>query len=176
MADRRNLVNGGRPIARFLRRNDPSSLRFAPGYEPDFANGVVELTRSGSRLYGGKLRKYRILSVNGRIQYQFIQAPSHTWIIPPQTLGSELSTYGVRTVDVVADEDVFVPGFEYHFVDEDEDPPRLHSQIPPGYAGAASGLDPSRADASAWLDRLPVIREFRRRVLRRGAGVRPRSR
>ena len=52
-------------------------------------------------------------------------------------------------------------------MDENEDPPRLHSQIPAGYAGKASEIDPSRADASAWIDRLPVIREFRQKVLRR---------
>jgi len=87
------------------------------------------------------------------------------WIVPPQALTTELSSYGVRTVDVDADEDVFVPGFEYHFFDEDADPPGLHTQIPEGYAGAASEIDPSRADASAWLEKLPVIQEFRRRVL-----------
>jgi hypothetical protein len=70
----------------------------------------------------------------------------------------------VRTIDVEADDDLFVPGYEYHFVDETVNPPRLHSQIPEGFAGAASTVDPSRADASAWLERLPVIREFRQRL------------
>jgi hypothetical protein len=76
-------------------------------------------------------------------------------------------SYGVRTVDVCADEDVFVPGYEYHYMDDFEDPPRLHSQIPEGYAGKASDVDDSRADASPWLEQLPVIQEFRRTVLRR---------
>jgi hypothetical protein len=40
------------------------------------------------------------------------------------------------------------------------------SQIPEGFAGAASEVDPSRADASRWLDQLPVIREFRRKILK----------
>lgn len=167
MSNARNLINAGRFVARFQRRNDPSSLRFVAGFEPDFDGGIVEMSRSGSRLYGGKLRKFRILSMNGKIQYQFIAAPRHVWIIPPQTLTTELSTYGTRTVDVAADEDVFAPGFDYHLMDESEDPPRLHSQIPAGYAGKASEVDPSRADASAWIDRLPVIREFREKVLRR---------
>ena len=74
-------------------------------------------------------------------------------------------SYGVRTVDVVADEDLSIPGYEYHFVDEDEDRPALHSQIPSGFAGDASEIDPSRADASAWLDALPVVRAFREQVL-----------
>jgi len=162
--DRRNLVNGGRPVARFTRRGDPGSLRFAPGYEPDFGKGVLETARSKSRLYGGTLRRYRILSRNRRIQYLFMAGPQHVWIVPPQATTTELSSYGVRTIDVAADEDLFVPGYEYHFMDGD----RLHSQIPEGFAGAPSEVDPHRADASAWLERLPVVREFRRRVLGRG--------
>jgi len=161
----KNRVNGGRPVARFTRRGDPASLRFAPGFEPDFRAGVLETSGSRSRLYGGMLRRFRILSRNGRIQYLFMAGPRHAWIIPPQAITTELSSYGLRTVDVAADEDLFVPGFEYHFMDGDH----LHSQIPAGFAGAPSEVDPHRADASAWLDRLPVIREFRRRVL----GARP---
>ena len=160
-ANPRNRVNRGRPVARFTRRNDPSSLRFAPGFEPDFNRGILETHRSLSRLYGGTLRRYRILSRNRRIQYLFMAGPRHVWIIPPQTTTTELSSYGVRTVDVPADEDLFVPGFEYHFMDGDH----LHTQIPKGFAGAPSELDPDRADASAWLDRIPVIREFRRKIL-----------
>ena len=34
-ADRGNLVHGGRSIARFTRKDDPTSLTFARGYEPD---------------------------------------------------------------------------------------------------------------------------------------------
>jgi hypothetical protein len=33
--------------------------------------------------------------------------------------------------------------------------------------GELSDHDPSRADASPWLDRLPVVQEFRRKVLGR---------
>ena len=111
-------------------------------------------------MYGGQIRKLRILSKNRKIQYQFVAGPHHVWIIPAQTLGTELSSYGVRTVDVIADEDVFVPGYEYHYLDHGA----LYSQIPKGYAGPASEVDPTRADASPWLERLPVIREFRRRI------------
>jgi hypothetical protein len=162
----RNLVNRGRPIARITRRNDPTSLRFVKGYEPDFERGVIERGSLGSRLYGGRLGRFRILSRNRRIQYLFFAGPRHVWIIPPQTTTTELSSYGLRTIDVIADEDLCCPGFEYHFVDDSEDPPVLVSQIPEGFAGEPSEVDPSRADASAWLDRLPVVREFRRKVLR----------
>ena len=55
---------GGRDVAWFARRNDPESLRFAQGFEPDFARGVVEVSRSYSRFYGGAIRKFRILSRN----------------------------------------------------------------------------------------------------------------
>lgn len=160
-------INGGRRVARFLRKHDPTSLRFAAGFKPDLRRGVIELTRSRSRLYGGAVRRYRILSENRRIQYMFLAAPRQCWIVPPQAITTELSSYGVRTIDVRADEDLFVPGFEYHYLDDEQDPPRLVSQIPEGYAGAASVEDPSRADASPWIERLPIVREFRRSVLER---------
>jgi len=165
-------IHGGRRVARFTRTNDPSSLRFARGFEPDFDDGIVEESCSSSRLYGGPLRRFRILSGNRRIQYLFFAAPRHTWIVPPQATTTELSSYGVRVVDVKADEDLFVPGYEYHYVDDERDPPELVSQIPQGFAGAQTDFDPTRADASAWLDRLPVVREFRRRVLNGKRGSR----
>jgi hypothetical protein len=168
-AERRNLVNRGREIATFTRKGDPTSLRFVPGFEPDFARGILEETTSTSTLYGGVLRRFRILSRNRKVQYMFMAAPKHVWIVPPQATTTELSSYGVRTVDVVADDDLFVPGYEYHFMDDDEDPPSLYSQIPTGFAGAACAHDDAKADASAWLDRLPVVREFRKRVLARSS-------
>jgi len=163
-ADARNLVNAGRYVAWFERPGDPSSLRFEAGFEPDFARGLVDESRLASRLYGGEVRKLRFLSRNRQIQYQFLAAPRQVWIIPPQTLTTEISSYGVRTLDVHADEDLCVPGYEYHFMDDSEDPPQLCSQIPKGWAGAASEVDPSRADASPWIEQLPVIQEFRKRL------------
>jgi hypothetical protein len=141
-ARRANRVNGGRPVAWFTRPGDPGSLRFAPGFAPDFSQ-VVDVARSASRMYGGAIRKLRILSKNRCIQYQFVASPRLAWIIPAQTLTTELSTYGVRTLDVLGE---------------------LYSQIPAGFAGAASEIDPTRYDAKPWLDRLPVIREFRRKI------------
>jgi len=171
-ADPHNLVNRSKSIAYFTRRNDPTSLRFVAGFEPDFGAGVIEKSTSTSGLYGGKIRRFRILSTNRVIQYLFFAGPKQVWIVPPQATTTELSSYGVRTIDVVADEDAFVPGYEYHFMDDSEDPPVLHTQIPEGYAGEPSPQDPSRVDASPWLDRLPVVREFKRKVL--GAGRRRR--
>jgi hypothetical protein len=165
-SDRRNLINGGRSIAWFERANDPTSLVIKSGYEPDFTAGLVEVAHTHSAMYGGTLRRFRILSTNKRIQYLFFGGPHQAWIIPAQATTTELSSYGVRTVDVIADEDLFVPGYEYHYVDDSVDPPELYSQIPAGFAGEPSDHDDSRADASAWLDRLPVIEEFRRRLLR----------
>jgi len=166
-ADRRNRIHRGRSIARFSRKNDPSSLRIAAGFEPDFSHGIVETSAMSSRMYGGSLRRFRILSANRTIQYLFFAGPRHVWIIPPQATTTELSSYGVRTVDVVADDDLFVPGYEYHYLDDEQDPPEIFSQIPDGYAGATHPRDDTRADASRWLDRLPVIREFRRKILKR---------
>jgi len=166
-AERRNLINGGRSIARFTRKHDPASLRFVAGFEPDFGAGIVEHARSQSRLYGGAVDRYRTFSRNRKIQYLFLASPRHAWIVPPQATTTELTSYGVRTIDVIADEDLFVPGYEYHYIDDDDDPPVLVSQIPKGFVGPASELDPARADASPWLDRIPVIAEFKRRVVRR---------
>jgi hypothetical protein len=87
------------------------------------------------------------------------------WIIPPQATTTELSSFGVRTIDVVADEDLSVRGFEYHYFDEDADSSEHFNQIPEGFAGELCEHDNDRADASAWLDPIPVIREFRRKVL-----------
>jgi hypothetical protein len=171
-ADRRNRINGGRQVASFRSAGDPTSLVFVAGFEPDFRRGIIETATSRSALYGGTVRRYRILSRNRRIQYLFMAAPRHVWITPPQATTTEMMGYGVRTVDVVADEDLFVPGYEYHFVDDEVDPPVLISQIPAGFAGALHPDDEARADASAWLDRLPIIREFRRRVLGRNAAHR----
>ncbi|MCP4005161.1 MAG: hypothetical protein GY725_13285 [bacterium] len=165
-SDKRNLVNGARKVAFFTRDNDPESLRFVRGYEPDFTRGVLEMSRSRSRLYKGNIRKFRILSKNRTIQYQFITGPRRVWIVPPQALTTEIMRYGVRTIDVHVDDDLCVPGFEYHYLDQTYDPPELHSQIPQGFAGRPSDVDPARADATAWISRLPVVREFREKVLR----------
>lgn len=166
-ANPRNLIHGGRRVARFRDPKDPASLVFVPGYEPDFDKGIVEKAESTSVLYGGRLERYRILSKNRRIQYLFFSGPLQVWIIPPQATTTELSSFGVRTVDVVVDDDLCCPGYEYHFLDETEDPPVFYSQIPKGFAGPAGAHDPDRADASPWLDRMPVIQEFRSKVLKK---------
>jgi len=165
-SDPRNLINRGRSIARFTRKNDPTSLRFAKGFEPDIERGVIEVTTSKSKLYGGPLKRFRMLSKNRKIQFLFFAGPRNVWIIPPQTTAANLTSYGVRAIDVIADEGLCIPGYEYHFVDDSEDPPVLMSQIPEGFAGVTNEFDPSRADASPWLDRLPVIEEFRREILK----------
>jgi len=166
-ANPRNLVNGGRAIARFRRANVPESLEFVRGFEPDFSPAArIDLTHSHSRLYEGRVDRYRILSANRRMQYLFFAAPRLVWLGYPQPLTTELSRFGVRTIDVTVPDDLVVPAMEYHYLETD-DPPVWMSQIPPGFAGPVSPNDAFRADASAWLDRLPVIREFRKRVLGR---------
>jgi len=164
-ADRRNLINGGRRIAFFTRKNDPGSLKIVAGFEPDFERGIIEAGPLISAMYGGTLRRFRVISKNRKVQYMFFAGPNHTWIVPPQATTTELSSYGVRTVDVIADEDLFVPGYEYHYLDEDADPPVHVSQIPDGFAGEPNHHDDTRADASRWLDRIPLIREFKRSTL-----------
>jgi len=100
------------------------------------------------------------------VQYLFFAGPRHAWIIPPQATTTEIMSFGVRTIGVSLDDDLCVPGYEYHYLDDSVDPPELVSQIPPGYVGPPSHVDPARADASAWLDALPVIQAFRRTVLK----------
>ncbi len=171
-AERSNLINRGRSIARFTRRNDPTSLKIVAGFEPDFARGIVDVGELTSAMYGGRLRRFRILSTNRKVQYMFFAGPEHDWIVPPQATTTQLSSFGVRTIDVVADEDLFVPGYEYHYLDDEEDPPVHFSQIPDGFAGKTNHHDDSRADASMWLDRLPIIAEFRKKALGRRSAQR----
>lgn len=162
-ADRRRLIHGGRKIAYFRKPNDPTSLRFVAGYEPDFRRGAVEHSRSRSNLYGGTIERYRVLSKNKRIQYLFFSGPENAWIVPPQALTSELSSFGVRTIDVPIDEKLCVPGYEYHYcVDDTVEPPEIYSQIPTGFVGRVNRHDEARSDASPWIEQLPVMREFRR--------------
>jgi hypothetical protein len=164
-ADPRNRVNGGRQIARFTRRNDPTSLRVVKGYEPDFGRGVIEASTSSSRLYGGRLERFRIISRNEKVQYLFIAAPRHVWIAACQATTTEIMSYGVRTVDAHVDNDLLLPGYEYHFEQAGRNGPELYSQIPTGFAGEPSKIDSYRVDTSRWLDQVPLIREFRRKVL-----------
>jgi hypothetical protein len=164
-ADARNLINELEPVAYFKRPNDPATLKIVPGFEPDFKNGIIEQSTFKSRLYGGKLSRFRILSRNQLIQYLFFAGPLHVWIIPPQALTTEISSYGVRTIDVIADDDLFIPGYEYHHYEETENGPQLYSQIPEGYVGEECPMDDAKADASPWLDKLPIVKRFRKEVL-----------
>ncbi len=156
------LPNRGRSVAWFRRAADPTSLHFVAGFEPDFAAGVLEKASLSSSLYGGPVTRYRVLSMNREIQYSFVASRKHYFIASVQTVGSQLSSFAVRVVDAVVDERLLLPGYDYHFLDEEVDPPELHSQIPPGFAGAQSETDPSRADTSRWLNRVPVLRVFAR--------------
>ena len=40
-----------------------------------------------------------------------------------QATTTDLSSFGVRTLDASVDEDLLLPGFEYHFMDEPVSPP-----------------------------------------------------
>jgi len=165
-SNKSNLIHGGRPVAIFTRENDPTSLKISRGFEPDFKNGILETSQSKSKLYHGLLRRFRILSTNKKIQYYFFAGPQHAWIIPPQAITTELSSYCVRTIDVVADDDLFIPGYEYHHLEETASGKmQLYTQIPQGFAGEACPFDDAKADASPWLDQIPVIRQFRKEVL-----------
>ena len=164
-ANKKNLINRGRAVAKFKRQNDPASLVIAKGFEPDFENGIIERSGSFSKLYGGQLKRFRILSTNKKIQYFFFAGPKHVWIVPPQATTTELSSYGVRTIDVEADDNLFIPGYEYHHFEDTPSGLELYSQIPNGFAGEECPLDDAKADASPWLNKIPIVRKFRHEVL-----------
>jgi hypothetical protein len=161
-----NLINGGKKIAWFSRPGDPRSLKFATGFKPDFEHGILEQATTKSRLYGGILRRFRMLSVNQTVQYYFFAGPRHVWLLPPQALTTQLSSYGVRTIDARVDEDLVIPGYEYHHYEDTPEGPVLYSQIPKGFAGKPCAEDDAKADASPWLDQLPIVEQFRQQVLK----------
>ena len=96
-----------------------------------------------------------------------IAGPRQVWVASCQPTTTEIMSYGVRTVDAHVDDDLLLPGYEYHFEEEGENGPQLYSQIPPGYAGEKSAIDTYRVDTSRWLDQVPLIQEFRSKVLAR---------
>jgi hypothetical protein len=165
-ADPRNLINGGRRIARFTRRGDPTSLVFTRGFEPDFAAGFLELSRFRSRLYGGRVTRCRILSRNAQVQYLFFAAPRHAWVGACQPTTTDLTSYGVRSIDAWVEEDLLMPGYEYHLADERGKVAEVTRQVPANFVGTPSPVDPNRVDTSAWLEQVPVLRSFRRALAR----------
>lgn len=162
MKVRANRINNNRSIAWFTDEDDPRSLQIEPGFEPDF-DALVDVSISRSSMYGGRIEKFRIASRNRRIQYLFVAGPDHVWIVNPQPFTVELSSYGLRTVDVIVDEDLLVPGYEFF---DNAGTGELDDQIPPGFAGDVCPVDPDRADASPWNEQLPIIRAFRRKYAR----------
>lgn len=152
-----NRINDNRPVASFADQANPDSLQFEPGFEPDFSQ-IIDCSPSRSSMYGGDIKKYRIASQNGRIQYLFVAGPLHVWIVHPQSFTTALSSYGLRTVDVIADEELSIPGYE--FADNAGDG-ETADQIPTGFAGQPCPYDEDRADASPWNDRLAPIKAFR---------------
>lgn len=160
MKVRANRINNNRPIAWFTDEADPRSLQIEPGFEPDY-KAVIDVSTSRSSMYGGEIRKYRIASTNRQIQYLFVAGPQHVWLVNPQAFTVELSSYGVRTVDVVTDEDLNIPGYEFF---DNRGTGEIDDQIPPGFAGPVCPVDPDRADASPWNERLPIIQSFRQSI------------
>lgn len=161
MKSRVNRINNNRSIAWFADDDDPRSLQIEPGFDPDF-RAVIDVSTSRSSMYGGEIKKYRIASNNGLIQYLFVAGPQQVWLVNPQAFTVQLSSYGLRTVDVIADEDLCIPGYEFF---DNAGTGELDDQIPPGFAGPVCPVDPDRADASPWNERLPVVQAFRRSIL-----------
>ncbi len=159
MNDAKKRIYNNKPVAWFSDDNDPNSLQFAKGFAPDFENGLIASSSSRSKLYGGAIMRFRISSQNRRIQYLFMRAPTQSWIIPPQPVVLDLMSFGVHSVEAHVDEKLCIPGYEFHFADDEEDD-GVFSQIPKGYAGESSTIDPQRADASPWTHNMPIIKNF----------------
>ncbi|MBN3041300.1 MAG: hypothetical protein JW867_09225, partial [Candidatus Omnitrophica bacterium] len=169
-AQRIQPVNRGRKIAYFTRKGNPRSLRFAKGFEPDYHNGLVEVsTDSGALadLYGGEVKKYRFLSKNKEVCYQFLAAPNIFWVNPPQAAAGELTSYGVRPIDVNFDDNAFLSGLDYYEEPDPENSVAGFSQIPQGYAGKTNDILENLSDTSKWNDKLPHIRVFKRKFINR---------
>lgn len=162
MSERSNQINNNKSVAWFTDENDPKSLQFVAGFAPDFAR-VIDVSDARSTMYGGAIRKFRIASENRQIQYLFVAGPKHVWIVNPQPFTTQVSSFGLRTVDAIVDEDLLIPGYEFYDNDRSGE---VDDQIPPGFAGDVCPVDPDRADASPWNELLPVIRKFRQIVLR----------
>lgn len=161
MQDPKQSINGNKAIAWFKDPADPTSLRFARGYAPDFKNGLITASASRSKLYGGRILRFRIASQNRKVQYLFMHGPHQQWLIPPQSVRPEITRYGVRPVDALTPDDLCIPGYEYHYYEDDEnEQSELVSQIPAGFVGDASSIDPMRSDASPWNNQMPVMKKF----------------
>ncbi|MBT5220857.1 MAG: hypothetical protein HOI35_13195 [Woeseia sp.] len=161
MKSRANRISNNKSIVWFEVPADPRSLKFTSGFEPNFSNNL-DLSVSRSSAYGGRIEKYRIASRNERIQYLIVAGPTHVWIVNPQALTTELSTYGLRSVDVITDEDLCIPGYEFF---DNEGAGQIHSQIRDGLAGDLFPVDPDRTDASPCSEKMPVVKAFRRAIL-----------
>ncbi len=133
-------------------RGIPETFGFTPGFEPDFENGVVETFETDNPVYGGKVTSYRIISKNKEAQYLFnVDMKGRVWIGDVQGTHSEITRFGVRKNTIYIPSDFLTPANEYE------------SEIPEGYKGEWQHSD--YWDASAYIDKLPVVQEFRDKVL-----------
>jgi len=171
MSNPEYAINHNQKIAWFNRVNKPTSLRFANGFKPDFKHGLIDSSQSRSKMYGGDINKYRIASTNRQVQYLFIVGKIQAWIIPPQPLDNLIISYGVRAVDADVDEDLCIPGFEFHYYEFEDDAESLYSQIPKGFVGPPSEADPDRASASPWIEKLSIMIEFRKHLKQKTLGL-----
>jgi len=144
-------LNGGISIGNFTDKGNPASFKFLAGYEPDLENGIVETFESKNPIYG-TVKLYRILSTNRQIQFIFnVDSEDRVWVGAVQPMGSRLTRFGVRADRVNVDENLLMPANEYY------------RQIPEQFRGEHK-VD-SYYDASAFLNQIPAIIEFRANVL-----------
>ena len=63
--------------------------------------------------------------------------PLRLWNVGPSVFFDIAALAPGDPIDVLGDDDLCIPGYEYHFLDDSEDPPVMFSQIPEGFAGPA---------------------------------------
>ncbi|MCX5701739.1 MAG: methyltransferase domain-containing protein, partial [Candidatus Omnitrophica bacterium] len=157
-------LNGGISIGSFAETGNPESYRFQNGFEPDFNNGVIEEFNTYSPIYGD-VESYRMLSNNKQVQFVFnVDRENRVWIGAVQSVTPRFTRFGVRAdrIDIGAMEmeniegvnrpvDILMPASEYD------------TQIPKGYIGNHKA--DRYYDASPFIDKIPVIKEFRQKVL-----------
>ena len=145
-------------IGDFAQSGIPESFQFSdPGLRPD---QLVETYDGYAPLYG-RVRYYRVLSADKRVQYIFCGAmladgkggvKGAFMPVSVQATDRSLNRFGQRAIPIMIAQDAMVALYEYP------------QEVPYGndndFAGAPHPNDYDYVDASAWVMRGPLVRAF----------------
>lgn len=139
-------------FAHFKKPNDPESLEIYAGYGPELDKPPLEKYSEYNEHYRGIVDSYVINSKNGALHYIFnVSKKRKVWISAVQSSSALLTRFGVKREKIKVPTGLMVQAQEY--LDE----------IPKGFAGKR--VHSVYYDASAWVDKLPINKEFREKVL-----------